>query len=231
MFLPLHDKNPLTFVAFQFVTVVLIILCTLVFWWQSGLEQQAGILAALGYGYVPALMFDGQSLPDQVSSLPSGLTLGSYIFMHASWMHLIGNMLFLWVFGDNVEDAMGHVRFLLFFLGCGVAAGLTHGLMEPYSVSPLVGASGAVAGVLGAYLMLHPRVKVLVLLFSRIPIHLPAHLLLLGWLIYQLAQVYWLGGPGNTAWWAHIGGFVVGALLVIPMRQPDVPLFDRGTPH
>ena len=145
-------------------------------------------------------------------------------------MHLIGNMLYLWVFGDNIEDAMGHGRFIAFFLACGVAGGLAHALANPDSLAPTIGASGAISGVLGAYLLLHPRVKVLVMAFTWwIHIRLPAYIVLGGWIVLQIANAIWLASPGsNTAWWAHIGGFAAGMALIVPLHRKRIPLFDRG---
>ena len=150
------------------------------------------------------------------------------MFFHADIFHLLGNMLFLWVFGDNVEDAMGHMKFLFFYLTCGIAAGLVYAWMMPDSDMPLIGASGAVAGVIAAYLMLHPRVGVWVLVFSVIPLRITAGLALGLWIAMQVVMIL-VSNAGPTAWWAHIGGLVTGAALVIFLRRPGVPLFDRGT--
>src|SRR5262249_54518115 len=131
------------------------------------------------------------------------------------------------VFGDNVEDALGHLNFLVFYLACGVIAGLTHSLMMPSSGLPLIGASGAVAGVIAAYLILHPRVRVWVLAFRFIPLRISAALVLGAWIATQVVMVM-LPDTGPVAWWAHIGGLVAGAVLVLFMRRPGVALFDRG---
>jgi membrane associated rhomboid family serine protease len=159
--------------------------------------------------------------------IPEALTLITYQFLHGSPLHLIGNMLFLWVFGDNIEDAMGHVRFLVFYLLCGVAGGLAHAVMTPASDIPLIGASGAVAGVISAYLILHPRVRVWVLAFRFIPLKISAAWALGAWIATQFVM---LAIPDETpvAWWAHIGGILAGAFLIVFMRRPGVPLFDQG---
>jgi membrane associated rhomboid family serine protease len=162
----------------------------------------------------------------QAPIVPERLTLISYMFFHGDILHLAGNMLFLWVFGDNVEDAMGHVRFLVFYLACGVIAGLTHAWMVPDSDSPLIGASGAVAGVIAAYLMLHPRVRVWVLALKAIPLRISAAFALGLWILIQVVMVL-LPQVGPVAWWAHIGGLVAGAVLVVFMRRSGVPLFDK----
>lgn len=228
MFLPLHDKNPLKIVTFQFMTVSTILSCVAIFFWQKSLAGETAIYASYAYGLVPSVFLQHQSLPAEVHALPSYLTLISYMFLHGSWVHLLGNMLFLWVFGDNVEDSMGHLRFILFYILCGMAAGITHTLVESTAELPMIGASGAIAGLLGAYLMLHPRVKILVLLVGRIPIYLPAYLLLLGWIVFQFYQMANSTASNGVAWWAHIGGFITGMILIIPLRFRHIPLFGRA---
>ncbi|HXK53289.1 MAG TPA: rhomboid family intramembrane serine protease [Hyphomicrobiales bacterium] len=226
MFVPLHDDNPLKKIQAQFVTIALIVANVVIF---AGV--QSGIFAngeetALSFGVIPAVLFDFEELAPEFAVIPEGLTLLTYNFVHGSWLHLIGNMLFLWVFGDNVEDATGHFRFLLFYLGCGIFAGLAHSATLPASDLPLVGASGAVAGVIGAYLMLHPKVRLWVLIMWRIPIRVPALWALGFWAAMQLFNA--LGSAGdNVAWWAHVGGLAAGAGLIVFLRRPGVPLFDR----
>jgi membrane associated rhomboid family serine protease len=131
------------------------------------------------------------------------------------------------VFGDNVEDAMGHVKYLLFYLACGIFAGLLHAWIEPSSDIPLIGASGAVAGVIAAYLMLHPRVRVWVLALKAIPLRISAAFALGLWILIQVVMVL-VPQMGPVAWWAHIGGLIAGAVLVLFLRRPGVPLFDKG---
>ena len=229
MFLPLHDQNPLKIVPFQFVTVTIILINIAVFAWQAFLPLGDENSFVLGYGMVPAVLFDHSLLPPDIVRLPAEITLLTYMFLHTDIWHLLGNMLFLWVFADNIEDAMGHFRFALFYLLCGIAAGLCHGLFEADSIAPLIGASGAAAGVLGAYLLLHPKVKILVLLFGRLPLVLPAYLLIAGWVGLQLFALFY--SDENISWWAHIGGFLVGAALLPLLRDKSIPLLDRGTPH
>lgn len=233
MFLPLKDSNPLKVIPFQIVTVGLIAACVVTFLWQISLPDEAGFEAVLSFGMIPAVIFDFEELPPELAIIPAGATLITSMFMHGGWLHLGGNMLYLWVFGDNIEDAMGHVRFIVFYVLCGTAAALAHGLSDPDSISPLIGASGAVSGVLGAYLLLHPKVRVIVLLFYRVPLPLPAFIVLGGWVALQAYNIYLDGGlpdvdGGGTAWWAHVGGFVAGMGLILVMKRRDVPLFDRG---
>ena len=231
MFLPLKDSNPLKVIPFQAVTVAIIALCVGAFLWQTTLSEQAGFEAVLSYGLIPAVLFDIRNLPPQLAVIPAEATVLTSMFLHADWLHLGGNMLYLWVFGDNIEDSMGHVRFVVFYLLCGVAAALVHGLVDPASTTPLVGASGAISGVLGAYLLLHPRVRVIALVLYRVPLPLPAYVVLGGWILLQFFNAWVDGGAaaeGGTAWWAHIGGFAAGVLLIVPMRRKGLPLFDRG---
>ena len=230
MFIPLHDRNPLRIIPFQVVTLIIIGLCVLVFLLQQLAPPGGGDAMLLSFGMVPAVLFDERVLAPELDLLPAELTLVSSMFLHGGWMHLIGNMLFLWVFGDNIEDSMGHVRYLVFYLVCGLFGGLTHAFAEAASISPLIGASGAVSGVLGAYLMLHPRVKVLILVLYRVPLRLPAFLIIAAWLGLQIFNV--IGeSTSNTAWWAHIGGFAAGVMLIPFFKRASVPLFDRGIPH
>ncbi len=223
VFMPLYDKNDLKYIGFQNVTVGLIVFNTLIFLLQTTLTSDQSAALAIGAGVTPSALVGGASLPPEFAYLPPELTLLTYMFLHGSWLHLISNMVFLWVFGDNVEDAMGHARFLIFYLVCGVAAGYAHALMSPDSQAPMIGASGATAGVIGAYLLLYPKVKVWVLLLLRVPLRLPAYWVLASWVGFQVYFVI-AGTESDTAWWAHLGGFIAGALLIIFLRRREVPL-------
>ena len=157
------------------------------------------------------------------------------MFLHGSWMHLIGNMWFLWVFGDNIEDSMGRVRYAIFYLVCGVAAAMTQVLLNPSSVIPMVGASGAISGVMGAYLVLYPRVRVYALLilgFSFTSIALPAWTMLVYWAAIQLVSgvfgLFASESTGGVAFWAHVGGFLAGVVLIkLFARDGDVEAHTR----
>ena len=172
------------------------------------------------------MVFDYVELPPQVAVVPETLTYVSYSFLHGDIFHLGGNMLFLWVFGDNVEDALGHLKFLIFYLLCAIAGALFHGMLAPLSQVPLIGASGAIAGVVAAYLILHPRVKIWILAFGRIPLRIPAYITLVLWILFQFVM-FAAGGEDQVSWACHIGGIVAGAVLVFILRNRDVPLFDR----
>jgi membrane associated rhomboid family serine protease len=153
------------------------------------------------------------------------------MFLHGGWFHLIGNMWFLWVFGNNVEDSMGHFRFFLFYILCGLAAAATQTFMNPSSPIPMVGASGAISGIMGAYIVLYPRVRVHMLIFlgffiTRIVV--PAYLMLGYWFVIQLLGGSFSREAGGVAFWAHAGGFVAGAVLIYLFRDPELVAKHRA---
>ena len=219
MFIPLHDANSLKHIKLQYVTLGLIAINVAVFLLVNlNLVAGAYDAAVFSFGYIPAVVNDFAELPSGRVVIPEEFSLVSYAFLHGDFMHLASNMLFLWVFGDNVEDALGHFKYLVFYLLCAVAGALAHGLLVPDSTAPLIGASGAISGVIGAYLMLHPKVRIWVLAFGRIPLRLPAAIPLVFWIVYQLAAVFLLAGEG-VSWAAHIGGFAAGVILVTVMKR------------
>jgi membrane associated rhomboid family serine protease len=230
VFIPIYDDNPLRHIRFQFVTIALIVTNIVVFLWEAqGVDHRViASFAIIPQELLGVRIFGGAAKgPFDAIAVPEGYTLLSYMFFHGDLMHLTSNMLFLWVFGDNVEDALGHLRYLVFYMACGVAAGLVHTLMLPSSRAPLIGASGAVAGVIAAYLVLHPRVMVWVLAFRFIPLRITAAFALGAWILTQVAMLF-IPTAGPVAWWAHVGGLGAGALLVVVLRRKGVPLFDRG---
>ncbi len=214
------------------VTVALIVACVVTFLFQVSLGEPNFERVIYILGSIPALLFTDARLPPELALVPPELTLVSSVFLHGGWMHLLGNMLYLWIFGDNVEDAMGHLRYGAFYLICGVAAALAHAVSDPTSEVPVVGASGAISGVLGAYLLLYPHARILVLLpmgpFSRL-VRLPAFLVLGFWFVLQLLSSL-LAGPqqGGVAWWAHSGGFLVGMLLIPFFKYSHVHLWHSA---
>ncbi|MGI9354352.1 MAG: rhomboid family intramembrane serine protease [Rhizobiaceae bacterium] len=227
MFLPLHDGKKIEHVSLQWVTLAIITINVAVYLLLevSGLETKA----AIALGHVPSISNDLKTLPPGMAVLPDawyGLTTITAAFLHADLWHLGGNMLFLWTFGDNVEDAMGHIKFLVFYLVCAFAASWFHAFSFPASDAPLIGASGAAAGVVGAYLMLHPRMKVWGLFFGRIPLRLPALWVLGGWIAFQLVM-YFADNENQVSWAAHVGGVLAGIALVGLLKRRSVPLFDR----
>ncbi len=211
--------------TFPIITIILIAINVLVFLYEISLGLSGFERFTRAYGNIPFEMITGQDIPPP-GPQPIQLTLLTAMFMHGGFGHLLGNMLYLWVFGDNVEDSMGHAKFLLFYLICGVAASFAHIFAEYGSRIPAVGASGAISGILGAYMVLHPlgQVRTLFILFIFIRIiYLPAWLLLGAWFLFQLLPgLQSLGGGRDSgiAFWAHIGGFVAGALLIFLFRDP-----------
>lgn len=234
---PLRDDNPTA--TLPVMTVLLIAATVYVWWWVQGggLSQTTLMESICRYGAIPVEV-TGRALDVSDGPCPTGgLTWEAVltsIFLHGGWMHLIGNMWFLWIFGNNVEDAMGHVRFVAFYLLCGIAAALAQIAADPASTIPMVGASGAIGGVLGAYLVLHPQARVLVLIplgfFTRL-IYVPAFLVLGLWFVLQFLSAPMTQQGGGVAYWAHIGGFVAGTALIFPFRRRGVVLFDRGQPR
>ena len=229
MFVPVHDYNPLKSIPFQYVTVALITINVVVF----VISMTSMDLSRIGsFAVVPAELTAeglGAASPDDRFDgipIPERWTLITYMFLHGDILHLLGNMLFLWVFGDNVEDAMGHLRFLVFYLLCGIIAAFVHIYVTNNPEVPLIGASGAVSGVVAAYLMLHPRVTMWVLFARVIPLKISAAWALGAWIVMQFVYAL-LPTPTAVAFWAHVGGVVAGAVLILIMRRPGVKLFDQ----
>jgi len=226
MFIPLHDANSLRHIKLQYVTIGLIAINAIVFLLTAFQPEQTQLATVYGLGYIPSVAFDTVELPDELVYVPEDFTYLTYSFLHGDIFHLGGNMLFLWVFGDNVEDAMGHIKYLIFYLLCAIAGALFHGLMAPDSQTPLIGASGAIAGIVAAYLVLHPRVKIWVLAFGRIPLRIPAYITLLLWIAFQFLM-FFAGGDEQVSWSAHVGGIIAGLLLVFLLKRRDVPILDK----
>ena len=221
--IPLHDDNPTTLTPI--VTVGLILACVAVFLWQVTLPPGAAVRAVYAYGMIPAVLFGEHEL----AAIPAAASVLTSMFLHGGWMHLIGNMLYLWIFGNNVEDAMGHGRFVVFYLLSGLAAALAQAFQDPGSAVPMIGASGAIGGVLGAYLLLYPQARVLVLIplgFFFYTLRIRALYVLGFWFVLQFFQSAMTAGQqGGVAYWAHIGGFLAGMVLILPFRRKGFPLF------
>lgn len=227
MFIPLYDSNHLRHIRLQYVTFGLIALNVITYFVTTFSSEEFMTAAVLGLGYIPSVVHDTAELSPDLIIIPEQLSYVTYSFLHGDIFHLLGNMLFLWVFGDNVEDALGHVRFLIFYVLCAVAGAYLHGWIIPDSETPLIGASGAIAGVVVAYLMLYPRVKVWVLAFARIPLRIPAWIPLILWVVFQFGMIA-IGGDDEVSWAAHVGGIIAGAILVLVLRSRDVPLFAEA---
>lgn len=220
MFVPLHDNAPLQIIRFQFVTLAIIVGNIVIFLFTGAFQsEQLAANVAASFGVVPA---DFSALSQNVpyNPIPAPLTFLTYMFLHASWMHLLINMLFLWVFSDNVEDAFGHAAFVMFYLLCGVAAAATHVLTAQGSFSPLIGASGAVSGVLGSYFLLYPRARVLAIIWV-LPLRISAFWVLGIWFALQVFNLWQASTHGvvEVAWWAHIGGFLAGLAMTFVLRS------------
>ena len=229
VFLPINDSNKRIWIRYHYVTLALIAVCALMYVVQQSGGWEASRRLILGLGVIPSVLFGSRELDPALVLLPPVATLATNLFLHGGFMHLFSNMLFLWVFGDNIEDSMGHGRFIAFFLACGAAASLVHAMTIPGSVAPLIGASGAISGILGAYFVLHPKVKIWVLLFAWIPLKLPTFVILGLWAVMQVVNSFAAdAATDNVAWWAHIAGFAVGAGLIPLFRYPHVPLFDTS---
>jgi membrane associated rhomboid family serine protease len=204
-----------------YVTLALIAACGGVFLWQRSLDAGAARQAVDALGAIPAVLLTDARLPPHLVWIPRYATPFTSMFLHGGWTHLLGNLLFLWIYGGNVEGAMGHVRYLLFYFVCGIAAVLAQALADPHSAYPIIGASGAISGVLGAYLLLFPRAKVLTLVllpFFFTTLRLPAMLLLLLWFAVPLISDV-AGGDASVAFRAHIGGFLAGMLLAPILKR------------
>lgn len=229
--LPLNDDNPTQRTAI--VTWSIIAFCVFAFLWQITLPPDVRHSISMSLGMIPIVVLGRADLDPGLVMVPPWASVLTSMFLHAGWMHIAGNMLFLHIFGDNVEDAMGRGRFILFYLLCGTAAALTQALIAPDSEIPMIGASGAIAGVLGAYLLLFPRANVRVLvvfvIFIRM-VNVPALLVLGVWFAAQLLSAgIASAAAGGVAFWAHIGGFLCGLLLLPILKRPSVALFSA--PH
>jgi membrane associated rhomboid family serine protease len=224
--IPLRDDNPSN--SPPVVTIALIALCVLTFFWQVALGPIRGQQAIYALGVIPSVLFGTQQLPPEIVMVPPLASMFTSMFMHGGFMHLLGNMLYLWIFGDNVEDSMGRAKFLIFYLICGLAAVFAQAIPAPNSDVPMVGASGAISGVLGAYLLLFPHARVLVVIplgFILQTMRIPAGLVLILWFGLQLLSNSMADeAGGGVAFRAHIGGFIAGMLLIPLFKKRNVRL-------
>lgn len=205
----------------------LIAVCFAVFIWQLTLNPIAREHAVYALGTIPATLVGSKHLPAELAMIPPILTPLTSMFLHKGWLHLLGNLFYLWIFGDNVEGSMGHVRYLLFYLLAGIVAVVVQAYPEPYSTEPMIGASGAISGVLGAYMLLFPRANVLALIpLGRLTqlIRVPAVIVLSIWFFLQLLLSV-TGVDQGTGFRAHVGGFITGVILVPFFRRRGVPLW------
>lgn len=214
MVIPLHDDAELRFVRRPIVNWTLIFLNVIVFLIVRSEIFGDPLTVIRGFALIPRVLFGEAQLAKWIVGPPAPLTLLTSLFFHSGWLHLIGNMLFLYVLGDNIEDAMGSLHYLLFYLTCGVASGVVFAYAAPETVTPLVGASGAISGVCAAYLMLYPRATIFGLA-AIFPIRAPAWMFVGAWIVLQFVHAAF-GEQDHVAWVAHLGGIVAG-LLLTPM--------------
>jgi membrane associated rhomboid family serine protease len=227
--IPLRDHIATSRVPF--ITYAVIGTCVLVFLWQLSLGALGGQQAVYALGAIPAVIFGDARLPPDLVMVPPLATVFTSMFLHGGWMHLIGNMLYMCIFADNVEDSMGHLRFVLYYLVCGVAPVLDQSLPDVSSEIPMIGASGAISGVLGAYLLLFPRARVLVMIplgFILKAYYLPAAAVLGFYFVLQVVMTAMApAGGGGVAFAAHLGGFVAGLALIPVFKHRSVALFSK----
>ena len=228
--IPLKDDNPTQ--SFPLVTVALIVVNVAVHFLLLPVNPSVHASVIKEFGFTPAKFFAGSGYHFDVSPV---VTLFSSMFLHGGIMHLGGNMLYLWIFGNNIEDIMGRFRFIIFYLLCGIGGALLQGFLKPDSLIPMIGASGAISGVLGAYLIRFPKARVTVLIFLFYFINLikvPASIVLGFWIVFQvLSGMGSLGQQGGgVAFFAHIGGFATGILLIKVFEKRRVRTFGRWSP-
>jgi membrane associated rhomboid family serine protease len=217
--IPYKDDNPTR--TFPYITIGLIAANAVIFLLQmtSSADLRQTVFA---YGAIPQFILTFKT----VQPIHPFLTIFTSMFMHGGILHIFGNMLYLWIFGDNIEDRLGHIRFLIFYLLCGIAAAYSHAITEPSSILPMIGASGAVSGILGAYMLLFPRARVHTLIFLGFfiqVIRLPALFIIGLWVVIQFLNSIinrGIAGQGGVAWFAHIGGFIFGILMIRFFLKP-----------
>ncbi len=232
--IPLKDDNPTTIQPVLCISFIAINI--LVFLYQFSLGPQLGQAFVYQYGAIPVVLFGGEQLPAELGAVPPVMSLMTSMFLHGGFMHLAGNMLYLWIFGNNIEDVMGHRRFIVFYVLCGFIAAMSHALTDPGSVVPMIGASGAISGLLGAYLLIYPHAQVLVLIplgFFTQMVYIRAGWVLGFWFLMQVFSGGMSAGQqgGGVAWFAHIGGFVAGMIFIGLFKRPDVRFFNPPHHH
>ena len=217
--IPIKDLNPAR--RTPYVSYAIIGLCVMTFLWQLGQGPDGMQRAAFGLGLIPGVVTGAAELAPRLYMVPAWMTFVTSMFLHGSLLHLAGNLLYLYIFGNNIEDRLGHLGFAVFYVASGVAAAAAQIAPDPGSTIPMIGASGAISGVLGAYLVLYPRSRVVVFIpISFMLLHeIRAFWLLLIWFAVQLISAVGAPAGAGVAWWAHIGGFVAGAVVALPLVQ------------
>jgi membrane associated rhomboid family serine protease len=231
--IPLHDDNPTE--VQPVVTIAILVSVALVFLYQASLGPEYGQRLIFKLGVIPAVLLGEARLPPELGATLPVFSIVTSMFLHGGFMHLAGNMLYLWIFGNNVEDAMGHARFIVFYVLCGIVAALGQVLQAPHSEIPMIGASGAISGVLGAYMLLYPHARVLVLVplgFVWQTFSMPAIGVLGLWFLIQVLSSLAAGGdrPG-VAFMAHVAGFVAGMALIPVFKYRRMRLWHAARPR
>ncbi len=214
---PYKDDNPTRTVPF--VTMAIIALNILVFMFQLTAQSDSKTVL-FAFGAIPHNLISH----DSIQPIPAWMTLFTSMFMHGGFFHIFGNMLYLWIFGNNIEDVLGHGKFVIFYLFCGIIAALSHTITNPSSTIPMVGASGAVSGVLGAYLILYPHARIHTIIFLGFfvqTVRIPALIVIGFWAIIQVVNGLVASGvnQGGVAWFAHVGGFLSGLFIILLWRK------------
>ncbi len=218
-FFPISDLNATK--NKPILSWIILISCILIFIYQKNLGYHFEQKTLLSFGMIPSVLFNVKQLSDELVIIPSYMTLISSMFLHGGWMHLIGNMAYLYIFGDNIEDELGKIKFLIFYFSCGIFAGLSQALIDINSEIPMIGASGAISGILGAYLILFPKkeIKVFFWFFIFIKIfRIPAMYVIGCWIFIQFFNLN-NSEESNIAYLAHIGGFIAGIILILIFRK------------
>ncbi len=218
-FFPISDVNVTK--NKPIISWLILICCILIFIYQKSLGYHIEQKTILSFGMIPSVLFNIKKLSNDLAIIPAYLTLVSSMFLHGGWLHLIGNMTYLYIFSDNIEDKLGKFKFIIFYISCGVFAALCQALIDVNSEIPMIGASGAISGILGAYLILFPKkeIKVFFWFFIFIKIfRIPAMYVIGGWIFIQFFNLN-NSEESNIAYLAHIGGFITGIILIIIFRK------------
>ena len=218
-FFPISDVNDTK--NKPILSWIILISCVLIFIYQKNLGYHFEQKTLLSFGMIPSVLFSIKQLSDELVIIPSYMTLITSMFLHGGWMHLIGNMAYLYIFGDNIEDRLGKIKFLIFYLFCGIFAGLSQALIDVNSEIPMIGASGAISGILGAYLILFPKKEIRVFFWFFIFIkifRIPAMYVIGCWIFIQFFSLN-NSEESNIAYLAHIGGFIAGIILILIFRK------------
>ncbi|KAB2884872.1 MAG: rhomboid family intramembrane serine protease [Pseudorhodoplanes sp.] len=226
MVIPVHDENGIARPGFRaWVVWSLVAANVAVFALLALLSTPAALVIGYNFGVVPAVLLGAPEGSALGLTIWPAVSLVTYSFLHASWLHLTANMIVLWVLGDDIEAATGHIRFVVLYFLCGAAGAIAQALSDTQSLAPIIGASGSVAGVAGAYLLLRPHARMTVLVLGLLTVRLRAYWVIAFWIAWQVFNIWWPISETRTAYWTHVGGFAAGLSLILVMRRRGVPLF------